>query len=779
MPTAQQYLNNKYPQNRSQIKTIDLSGWNETSWTARPNWKKLTGELNLSDFPNLEKLDCSANQITSLNLTNCSNLTELKCWENELTEIKFPNLQLPLKTFYAWTNHLTELDWDAFNSEALINLSISNNNFQRQDISLFNQFSNLEELYLGNDLEERLTNKIYNRFSGSLESLKNLTKLKKLQIEGTYIDDNQLAEYLPKDLQVISWGKDTVIRRLGLNKEETAELRKTNPTNFQEVLSKIIINYTKLTDKKKQTIKKLTEAINISRQLKEEEPEDKLITNFQTLENELKEFDKIWAEVDEEDKKNDTIASVVPLERLFVIRSNFQQFLKKWGEDSKDKSGKTELSKLQSPEQFGKFNYLTGVEYASTATTVIGGALTLLDFSTTGGVITLTAPLIGEGATQIKANYYEVKKIKWEEFKVDADKFLDNYNELLGILKKIEVGELGEVNQALKDLKDKVDEFLEEYDDDGNEEIDIEELINERVKFAEELNKVEAIVKDMKELEEKVISYRQGPAGRKKMEEEKRIKSEIERLSKELVAKQESAEFKNKVKEKFPQREISQIIPLVSLGQRKEQQFLIISQNRKSLLTLFRLNEQEYSLDLIEYKINKQIKIKKSKDFPQWFDSEEKARSEAHEIELTRKAIKILKELRKMNTKERANDKIEEENLVNKIKAELKKKINVLENARVEEVSFYQSVSPQTLYQKIEQGLQDWCTETKTKLNAPLQCWDCLECCQPEKKDKDKAKEIKWDNSKKVEIISEPEKASERIGESSMQAQLEIPLKQN
>jgi hypothetical protein len=52
------------------------------------------------------------------------------------------------------------------------------------------------------------------------------------------------------------------------------------------------------------------------------------------------------------------------------------------------------------------------VEYASTATTVVGGALTLLDFSTTGGVITLTAPLIGEGANLLKSNFYEVKREK-------------------------------------------------------------------------------------------------------------------------------------------------------------------------------------------------------------------------------------------------------------------------------------------------------------------------------------------------------------------------------
>ncbi|CAG8803878.1 12177_t:CDS:1, partial [Dentiscutata erythropus] len=45
-------------------------------------------------------------------------------------------------------------------------------------------------------------------------------------------------------------------------------------TNFQEVFSKILVNYTKLTDEKKWRIKELSDAINISRQLKEGEAEN-------------------------------------------------------------------------------------------------------------------------------------------------------------------------------------------------------------------------------------------------------------------------------------------------------------------------------------------------------------------------------------------------------------------------------------------------------------------------------------------------------------------------
>lgn len=71
-----------------------------------------------------------------------------------------------------------------------------------------------------------------------------------------------------------------------------------------------------------------------------------------------------------------------------------------------------ELGTLQSPEQFSKFGYLSAVELSSTVTTVVGGALTLLDYATTGGVITLVAPLVGTGASQLKSEFYETKQKK-------------------------------------------------------------------------------------------------------------------------------------------------------------------------------------------------------------------------------------------------------------------------------------------------------------------------------------------------------------------------------
>jgi hypothetical protein len=102
---------------------------------------------------------------------------------------------------------------------------------------------------------------------------------------------------------------------------------------------------------------------------------------------------------------------------------------------------------------------------------------------------------------------------------VDADNFLDNFHELVGILRQIKVGQLGAINEKFKDLQEKVYNFLSQYDEDGNEEIDINELINERIKFNKELDKLEEIVNSIKELEKKVIDYKQGKLVEEKEEQ--------------------------------------------------------------------------------------------------------------------------------------------------------------------------------------------------------------------------------------------------------------------
>jgi len=81
------------------------------------------------------------------------------------------------------------------------NLDVSSNNFPEQDLSVFSRFVNLEGLIIGNinQGKEKIEKEIYNRFKGSLEPLKNLSKLGKLVINNTDIDSG--LEYLPNSLE--------------------------------------------------------------------------------------------------------------------------------------------------------------------------------------------------------------------------------------------------------------------------------------------------------------------------------------------------------------------------------------------------------------------------------------------------------------------------------------------------------------------------------------------------------------------------------------------------
>src|SRR6185503_8567773 len=116
--------------------------------------RNLEGSLDLSDFVNLEELHCLFNQLTFLNISNCPRLTVLMCYNNQLTNL------------------------DLRNNKKLKDLYINNNNFAEQDLSFLNNSTDLERLFLANFEQSRITQNIYNRFSGSLKPLKDMNKLK-------------------------------------------------------------------------------------------------------------------------------------------------------------------------------------------------------------------------------------------------------------------------------------------------------------------------------------------------------------------------------------------------------------------------------------------------------------------------------------------------------------------------------------------------------------------------------------------------------------------------
>ena len=79
MVNAQEWLNKNYPPAiRKEITELNSS------------YKKLEGNLDLTGFTNLERLDCSHNRLTFLVINNCKQLKEIKCGANRLTGLDYP-----------------------------------------------------------------------------------------------------------------------------------------------------------------------------------------------------------------------------------------------------------------------------------------------------------------------------------------------------------------------------------------------------------------------------------------------------------------------------------------------------------------------------------------------------------------------------------------------------------------------------------------------------------------------------------------------------------------
>jgi len=135
--------------------------------------------LNINDYPELTKIDCSKNQLNELTITNCPQLAELYCSNNFVSNFNFNELEI--------------------NKNKLTCLDLKNNRLFPLDLSVLSSFVNLELVDIGSNNREKISKGFYNQFSGSLKSLKNMNKLKFLNIEATDIDSG--LEYLPKSLE--------------------------------------------------------------------------------------------------------------------------------------------------------------------------------------------------------------------------------------------------------------------------------------------------------------------------------------------------------------------------------------------------------------------------------------------------------------------------------------------------------------------------------------------------------------------------------------------------
>jgi len=165
MVNTQEYINQQYPNKEERKKIIELDISNQN----------LEGELDLSDFLNLQELNCSNNQLTKLSVVNCPKLEMLACHDNLLTNI------------------------DLSNNLKLEMLNVGDNNFSEQDLSFLEHLVNLEVIVLGNKNGKKIKNNAYNRFTGSLEPLENMNKLECLDIRNTDISDG--LEHLPESLE--------------------------------------------------------------------------------------------------------------------------------------------------------------------------------------------------------------------------------------------------------------------------------------------------------------------------------------------------------------------------------------------------------------------------------------------------------------------------------------------------------------------------------------------------------------------------------------------------
>ena len=215
MVNAQEWLNENYPkEKRKNLIKLDID-YNLDGTLVLEGFTHLRilnciysrlANLDLSDCSRLERLDCSYSSLTHLNLSCCPNMIEIRCF-SKIVDLDISNCS-KLKVLDCSSNYLTQLPIGIEETKELTYFDCSNNNISRCEITIFSNLVNLESLKLGTDngiLDYQLITSRgsvrYNRFFGSLYSLRNLNKLKELEIDNTDID--QGLEHLPDSLKVI------------------------------------------------------------------------------------------------------------------------------------------------------------------------------------------------------------------------------------------------------------------------------------------------------------------------------------------------------------------------------------------------------------------------------------------------------------------------------------------------------------------------------------------------------------------------------------------------
>jgi Leucine-rich repeat (LRR) protein len=143
---ANEYLEQNYPKDGMWQIYVNNRGKNRAEITELNIYREgLLGTLDLSDFIQLEKLQCWCNQLTSLNVNHCLNLNSLEISNNKLKSLNISNC-VKLTDLHVSNNQLTSLTLP--NSDKLIILFCYGNQLSSLEI---NDYLNLKEIWVTNN----------------------------------------------------------------------------------------------------------------------------------------------------------------------------------------------------------------------------------------------------------------------------------------------------------------------------------------------------------------------------------------------------------------------------------------------------------------------------------------------------------------------------------------------------------------------------------------------------------------------------------------------------
>ena len=221
------------------------------------------------------------------NSFKCGNSFTLSSHQNILDE--YEKLLAEWRNYTNETNEITGLNISSCSHLEAINCSNNQLNF---DIAILAQYPNLEEIFLDNN----------KKIDGSLENLKNLKKLKILNIQGTSVDGD--LEYLPlleklyisgsfiKSYEEVVNGEHInennkeVEREINGNQllnykkkkvllsEETKKVNSATNSDFQKAFTEFAVSHAKnklknLTVKQKLEIEKISNTLDLKEKIKE------------------------------------------------------------------------------------------------------------------------------------------------------------------------------------------------------------------------------------------------------------------------------------------------------------------------------------------------------------------------------------------------------------------------------------------------------------------------------------------------------------------------------